>query len=80
MIKYIADSVEWFDKTNGNTYASTRVISTETGKTVEVYPFGYGYGETNARNFRATRHLDHDELYITERQGTRKQAEQWGKE
>ena len=25
-IKYIIDSVEWFDKANGNTYASTRVI------------------------------------------------------
>lgn len=27
MIKYIADSMEWLDKVNGNTYASTRIIS-----------------------------------------------------
>ena len=51
MIKYIADSVEWLDKVNGNTYCSTRIA--------ENLSFG--------------------NLYETSQNGTRKQAEQWGK-
>ena len=79
MIKYIADSVEWFDKANGNTYCSTRVIDTTTGGTVKVFPFAYGNGHNNALTFKKALVLDFDEVYETSSGGTKKQAEQWGK-
>ena len=79
MIKYIADSVEWLDKANGNTYSSTRIISTETGEIVKVFPFSYGNGHNNALTFKKAENLNFDNIYGTCRTGTRKQAEQWGK-
>ena len=79
MIKYIADSVEWLDKVNGNTYASTRIISTETGEIVKVFPFQYGDGHNNALTFKKAEGLHYYNLYETSRNGTRKQVEQWGK-
>ena len=79
-IKYIIDSVEWFDKANGNAYGSTRVISTATGETVKVFPFQYGNGHNNALIFKRDNGLEWGEIYEVERTGTRKQAEQWGKE
>ena len=79
MIKYIADSMEWLDKVNGNTYASTRIISTETGEIVKVYPFDYGNGHNNALIFMRDTGLQYGEFRECERTGTRKQAEAWGK-
>ena len=79
MIKYIADSVEWLDKANGNTYSSTRIISTGTGEIVKVFPFAYGNGHNNALIFKKAEGLNFDNLYETSQPGTRKQAEQWGK-
>ena len=79
MIKYIADSVEWLDKANGNTYSSTRIISTETGEIVKVFPFSYGNGRNNVLQFKKALVLDFDEVYETSSGGTKKQAEQWGK-
>ena len=79
MIKYIADSVEWFDKTNGNTYASTCIIATETGEIVKVFPFQYGNGHNNVLTFKKAENLNFDNIYETSQSGTRKQAEQWGK-
>ena len=79
MIKYIADSVEWRDKTYGNTYASTRIISTETGEIVKVYPFAYGNGHNNALTFKKAEGLNYYNIYETSQLGTRKQAEAWGK-
>ncbi len=78
-IKYIIDSVEWFDKANGNTYASTRVISTATGETVKVFPFAYGNGHNNALIFKRDNGLEWGDFYEVTRQGTRKQCEAWGK-
>ena len=79
MIKYISDSVEWFDKTNGNPYSATRIISTETGEIVKVFPFSYGNGHNNALTFKKAENLSFYNLYETSQNGTRKQAEQWGK-
>ena len=79
MIKYIADSVEWRDKTYGNTYSSTRIISTGTGEIVKVFPFAYGNGHNNALIFMRDNGLEYGEFRECERTGTRKQAEQWGK-
>ena len=79
MIKYIADSVEWRDKTYGNTYSSTRIISTETGEIVKVFPFSYGNGHNNALTFKKAENLSFYNLYETSQNGTRKQAEAWGK-
>ena len=79
MIKYIADSVEWLDKVTGNNFASTRIISTETGEIVKVFPFSYGNGRNNVLQFKKALVLDFDEVYETSSGGTKKQAEQWGK-
>ena len=79
MIKYIADSVEWLDKVNGNTYCSTRIIATETGEIVKVFPFQYGNGHNNALTFKKAENMNFDNIYETSQSGTRKQAEQWGK-
>ena len=79
MIKYIADSVEWLDKANGNTYCSTRVIDTTTGGTVKVFPFALGSGSNNRLIFMRDNGLDFSEVRENTRSGTRKQAEQWGK-
>ena len=48
MIKYIAESVEWRDKVNGNTYASTRIIATETGEVIKVFPYSHNDELANA--------------------------------
>lgn len=79
MIKYIADSVEWRDKTYGNVYASTRIISTENGEIVKVFPFAYGNGHNNKVLYARDNDLRYYEIYGTSQAGTRKQAEQWGK-
>ena len=79
MIKFIADSVEWFDKTYGKTYSSTRIISTETGKTVKTFPFAPGNSHDKVCKFKRSENLNFDNLYETSQNGTRKQAEQWGK-
>ena len=79
MIKYISDSVEWFDKTNGNPYSATRIISTETGEVIKVFPFGYGHGHNNAMIFKKAEGLHYCNVYETSQPGTRKQAEAWGK-
>ena len=79
MIKYISDSVEWFDKTNGNPYSATRIISTETGEIVKVFPFSYGNGHNNALTFKKAEGLNYYNIYETSQLGTRKQAEAWGK-
>ena len=42
--KYTAVAVRWFDKVNGNTYHSVRIINNETGETLYC-PFQYGYGD-----------------------------------
>lgn len=34
---------KWFDKVNGNTYNSAKIIDTETGRAYYT-PFCYGYG------------------------------------
>jgi len=43
-IKFISKTVKWFDKVNGNTYHSNRIIRVKDSKTI-VTPFTYGYGE-----------------------------------
>ena len=42
--KYTAQAARWFDKVNGNTYHSVRIINNETGETLYC-PFQYGYGD-----------------------------------
>ena len=43
-IKFIVDAVIWFDRVNGNTYHSTRIIRCKDGDVLHV-PFQYGYGD-----------------------------------
>ena len=43
-IKFVATAIKWFDKVNGNTYHSVRVVRCKDGKTA-YGAFGYGYGE-----------------------------------
>lgn len=40
---YIVIGGKWFDKVNGNTYNSAKIIDAETGK-LYYTPFCYGYG------------------------------------
>ena len=44
MIKYVIHAKKWFDKVNGNTYHSVRVLDTVSQLQLKV-PFQYGYGE-----------------------------------
>jgi len=44
-IKYTCNAVRWFDKTNGNTYHSVRVIRHKDGAVI-VGQFQYGYGDS----------------------------------
>jgi hypothetical protein len=44
-IKFTAIAVKWFDKVNGNTYHSVRIIRHKDGK-VLYCPFTYGYGDS----------------------------------
>ena len=44
MIKYIAETKEYFDKRNGNSYWSCRVEDIENDR-MYVFPFQYGYGD-----------------------------------
>ena len=43
-IKFVANAVRWFDRTNGNTYHSVRITRCSDGKVI-VCPFEYGYGD-----------------------------------
>lgn len=43
-IKYIAETKEYFDKRNGNSYWSCRVEDIENDR-MYVFPFQYGYGD-----------------------------------
>jgi hypothetical protein len=43
-IKFICNAVKWFDKVNGNTYHSVKVIRCKDNKTI-CGKFQYGYGE-----------------------------------
>ena len=43
-IKFVANGFKWFDKVNGNTYHSVRIVRCRDGATVTV-PFTYGYGD-----------------------------------
>ena len=42
--KYTAVAIKWFDKINGNTYHSVRIVDNETGK-ILYCPFQYGYDD-----------------------------------
>ena len=44
MIKYVIHAKKWFDKVNGNTYHSVRVLDTVRQLQLKV-PFQYGYGD-----------------------------------
>lgn len=53
MKNYVVIGGKWFDKVNGNTYNSAKIIDTETGKAYYT-PFCYGYGSayiTEARSY-----------------------------
>lgn len=52
MRKYVVIGGKWFDKVNGNTYNSAKVIDTETGATFYTR-FCYGYGSAYLQEARA---------------------------
>lgn len=43
-IKFVADAVRWFDKANGNTYHTVRVMRVRDGAMI-YSRFQYGYGD-----------------------------------
>jgi hypothetical protein len=43
-VKFVVYGARWFDKVNGNTYHSSRIVRTEDGAVI-VAPFQYGYGD-----------------------------------
>jgi len=43
-IKYVATAKRWFDRINGNTYHSVKIIRLKDNKII-CCPFQYGYGE-----------------------------------
>ena len=43
-VKYIATIKKWFDKQNGNTYHSGRILRVKDNEEIRV-PWQYGYGE-----------------------------------
>ena len=46
-VKFIVNAVKWFDRINGNTYHSVKVLDTESGKTYcDDTPYQYGYGDS----------------------------------
>ena len=55
-ILFVCNAVKWFDKVNGNTYHSVRVIRCEDGKTI-VGQFEYGYG--NQYQYTALKEMLH---------------------
>lgn len=53
MKKFVVIGGKWFDKVNGNTYHTAKIIDTETG-TIYYNRFQYGYGThylTTAREY-----------------------------
>ena len=42
-IQFVVNAVKWFDKVNGNTYHSCRIVRTSDGDELRC-PFTYGYG------------------------------------
>jgi hypothetical protein len=45
-VQFTCNAVRWFDKVNGNTYHSVKVVRHE-DRAVVVGHFQYGYGEQN---------------------------------
>ena len=43
-VKFICQTVKWFDKVNGNTYHSNRITRCRDGKTIGTI-LTYGYGD-----------------------------------
>ena len=43
-IQFVVNVVKWFDKVNGNTYHSCRIVRMKDNATLSC-PFTYGYGE-----------------------------------
>lgn len=62
---FIVIGGKWFDKVNGNTYNSAKIIDAETGRTYYT-PFCYGYGSAylqEAENY-INEELKHDNARI----------------
>ena len=90
MIKYVIHAKKWFDKVNGNTYHSVRVLDTVRQLQLKV-PFRYGYGEhyrTTAQQEMIKRgwikeefkHTDFLNLhYICEEDCKKRDVVAWGK-
>lgn len=79
MIEYIAEALEWYDKTYGNPYSSVRVISTQTGKVVKVYPFQYGRADNYRLLFMRDNGLDYSQVKLCSSAAKKREAEAWGK-
>ena len=43
--KFVIEGKKWFDKINGNTCHSVKIIDTNTNQEIAEIPFNYGYGE-----------------------------------
>jgi hypothetical protein len=51
MRKFVVIGAKWFDRVNGNTYNSAKIIDTETGE-VHYTRFCYGYGSAYLQEAR----------------------------
>tara|TARA_R100000388_G_C7176176_1_gene126377 strand:- start:7 stop:375 length:369 start_codon:yes stop_codon:yes gene_type:complete len=84
--KYIAETKEYFDKINGNSYWSCRVEDIEKD-VVYVFPFQYGYGDQSEYTVRKalniTNGLGEKPVYIKfikHEKCSMKSVKEWGTE
>lgn len=86
-IKYIAETKEYFDKRNGNSYWSCRVEDIENDR-MYVFPFQYGYGDHSEDVVKKALNIDdwgkkpNDRTikFIKHENCSEKSVEEWGTE
>ena len=84
-IKYIAETKEYFDKINGNSYWSCRVEDIEKD-IVYVFPFQYGYGNQSEYTVKRALNIDNGIgvkptiKFIKHEKCTKKSVKDWGTE
>jgi len=84
-IKYIAETKEYFDKINGNSYWSCRIEDIDKD-VVYVFPFQYGYGDQSEYTVKKALNIKNSLgekpiiKFIKHEKCTKKSVEEWGTE
>ena len=81
MIKYIAETKQWHDKINGNSYWSCRIEDIEKD-VVYVFPFQYGYGYQSEYEVKQALNIKNSSIikFIKHEKCTKKSVKEWGTE